>query len=923
MHRLKQLAEHGRSIITKDSQPLINGWLFLLVWSLLSSVAFANDHDDDYNSDSLLNDDNLLIVDIYLGRYKLAENIFIYSSPETTLVPLQPLFDSIDFPIEVDPVALKAYGWFFDENNLFDLSVYDRRLVAGDQILSIPENALIVSDEIDLYVDIQQIRQWLPININIETSRLRLVVSGDQPLPLERKLEREKLRDRALGGPEKEDLPVIPDHYDWAGEPIVYMNLGYQTRNEKIDTSSKNSDSYYTLQASGDLLGMESRISLAKSAYDSEHREVLTFYKRPNDPDESMIAGLKYMAAGDVYAVSDSLIFSGGDGLGIDLQFGQVSNNDSFGKRVIEGDGPPNWEVELYRNGTLLDFQTIGSDGRYRFIDVPVEYGENIFDIRIFGPQGQSRNNRESINVGNEMQAKGKTAVRLSYTDLGESLIDDKPENIVADDGTIIELREPPGDQKAYLSVKHGLTDWLALGAAFAKHDNVFGQGIDNQYTELSLMGAFPGISLGFNHVSQDDAGEAFQISGQTRLGNMSLSFLHQDFDDFSSDRNPDGKLDTESEIRISGSFNPFSIFSSSANPISYNLTYDDEQRVNGSQVETLENLLGFQLLGGRMTINTTHSEFSNSESRTLGRTSYTRVAGYNTSIRAELNYSIEPDSELTSASTDITWLPSARIRTQLGLFKDLSDDGSDSIDFTASYLLDAFTLSASTYFIEGGDHAVFLSAEFSLGPDAGNSWSVSGKPRSQNGRLKARVFLDNDRDGIYSPGDDPLSGASFIGRSEWKERLTDDNGIAYLDNLSVDAPQRFALNESSLSDPYMKSTFAKSQIVSHAGGVQKIDIAVISTVEAEGSLSISRKGKVAPLAGIPVTVKNSNGDIIASAITEFDGFYVVSGLPPGNYFLSMDKKALERFRLSAIDDVPFTASAEDGVVYIDAIVLK
>ena len=75
---------------------------------------------------------------------------------------------------------------------------------------------------------------------------------------------------------------------------------------------------------------MEGRISLAKNAYDSEHREILTFYKRPNHPDESMVAGLKYMAAGDVYAVSDSLIFSGGDGLGIDLRFGEGSENDGY-----------------------------------------------------------------------------------------------------------------------------------------------------------------------------------------------------------------------------------------------------------------------------------------------------------------------------------------------------------------------------------------------------------------------------------------------------------------------------------------------------------------------------------------------------------------------------------------------------------------
>ena len=78
------------------------------------------------------------------------------------------------------------------------------------------------------------------------------------------------------------------------------------------------------------------------------------------------------------------------------------------------------------------------------------------------------------------------------------------------------------------------------------------------------------------NHVSQDGAGHANLLSGQTRLGNTSLTFLHKDYDNFSSDRNPGGILESESELRISGIVNPPVI-----NPISYNLIYTDEQRLS------------------------------------------------------------------------------------------------------------------------------------------------------------------------------------------------------------------------------------------------------------------------------------------------------------------------------------------------------
>ena len=99
---------------------------------IFAASSFAKDHDH-FDYESLLNDDNLLIVDIHLGRYKLAENVFIYTSPEATLIPLQPLFDSIDFPIEVDPVALKAYGWFIEENIFRHDSAPRRKLMNARQ----------------------------------------------------------------------------------------------------------------------------------------------------------------------------------------------------------------------------------------------------------------------------------------------------------------------------------------------------------------------------------------------------------------------------------------------------------------------------------------------------------------------------------------------------------------------------------------------------------------------------------------------------------------------------------------------------------------------------------------------------------------------------------------------------------------------
>ena len=60
-------------------------------------------------------------------------------------------------------------------------------------------------------------------------------------------------------------------------------------------------------------------------------------------------------------------------------------------------EGPPGWEVELYRNGTLIEFATVGSDGRYFFPDEENPFGENTFVAKLFGPQGQIHEDRQTF----------------------------------------------------------------------------------------------------------------------------------------------------------------------------------------------------------------------------------------------------------------------------------------------------------------------------------------------------------------------------------------------------------------------------------------------------------------------------------------------------------------------------------------------
>jgi len=865
-----------------------------------------------FEQTEIISDDNLLIVDIHMGPYKLAENVFVYTPPEANLIPLQPFFDALEFPIEVEPNELRAFGWYLSPENTFDLNANKQSLTIGKDKATLSGNELIISDDIDLYVDLALIATWFDLDITMDKGRLRIKIEPDDKLPIIQRLARDKKRDRILNAKAQKQLPIKNDRYRLISPVMVDVTTGYtyidQSEQSEASPDSPESDDFLNLQATADLLFMEAYFASSKPANVEETEKTLTLTKRPNKPGGRMAGGIEFATAGDIFSVSDSLIFDGGRGLGAELQFGGVSTDSDFGKKVIEGDGPPGWEVELYRNGTLVEFSVIGNDGRYRFEDVAVEYGENIFDIRLFGPQGQERSFRENIRVGNEMIPKGEIVARISHADLNDSVFDNE----------IVTLNPEIPDEKTFMQIKTGITEWLGAGLTYAQRKGLGADAKDLNYGGLNLSGALPGISLALDFYSQEDGGDAFALSGQTRLGSNAISFLHKDYDEFVSDRNETGQLNYESELRVTGLASFFQ------QPISYQLTTERSEFNNENVVTQVDGRLGFQFLNGRVTSESTYVHTNISpESTWQGQTSYLRTLNQQVSLRASTSYTIEPTEEFTSAGASVVWRPYPRFRSQAGFNSDLTEKGTNSFDFSTSYLFDAITLSLTALVEEGGDKVLTLSTEFSLGKEADSTWSLSGLSRARSGRAIAKVYLDNDDDGRYSQGDEPLEGIQFTGRNEWTNKATDQNGIVHLYGLNGSYPTKVKLNTNTLEDAYWKPATQELRVASHAGGLQRLNFPVSVTVEAEGTIEFEKAGKRQPVGGMPIIIEDTTGKVVARTITEFDGFYVIEGLRKGNYVLKIDQKAIDRFKIKAFKPVPFYADPEQGIIYIDMIVLS
>jgi hypothetical protein len=70
----------------------------------------------------------------------------------------------------------------------------------------------------------------------------------------------------------------------------------------------------------------------------------------------------------------------------------------TFAGDVLRGILPLGWEVELYRQGSLVGLTTVGDDGRYAF-EVPLVYGTNPVEVIGYGPTGEVRRFERTFEV--------------------------------------------------------------------------------------------------------------------------------------------------------------------------------------------------------------------------------------------------------------------------------------------------------------------------------------------------------------------------------------------------------------------------------------------------------------------------------------------------------------------------------------------
>ena len=150
-------------------------------------------------------------------------------------------------------------------------------------------------------------------------------------------------------------------------------------------------------------------------------------------------------------------------------ELAQINDNKTIN---LTGDIQLGWDIELYRNGILIDQQMSLQSGRYEFNDVDLLFGDNQFELIMYGPQGQIESKTEQYFITTNSVGQGEGQYRFSVADVGESLFGVSTISTAQDPGVLL--------SGVY---NRGITDWFSLSAGVSSL--LADEGEDQQYFSL------------------------------------------------------------------------------------------------------------------------------------------------------------------------------------------------------------------------------------------------------------------------------------------------------------------------------------------------------------------------------------------------------------------------------------------------------
>lgn len=855
----------------------------------LSYLLFAFSADslaEDLNADSWTpRDEDLRILQIQVEKYKLEDVLPAYQRKDFLLVPIGYMSEILDLAVEVDIGSGIAKGFVLKEANTFYLDAARGEVIIKGVSQTYNKSLVYVLDD-DIYIDGSLISKWFDISIDTNLFASIITFKSVEPFPFIVRMQREEkiAKSRARLNA---DVPYYPYHYEpYDMLSVPFIDQTFESTNRYGDFGSTNTFNSRTYM-SADLLGMSSSLYLFASEDDVLDDFRFTLGKK--DPEKELLG----FARASEYAIGHvleprlkNITIPGDQEPGALISNFPLNQQAEYDRHRFIGNLLPGWEVELYHNDRLIGYQSVAVDGQYDFEDVPILFGRNYFRLVFYGPQGQVREQEQIFELGESLTKKGQHLYRVLATD------------------------NEQGGSRATAQYDIGLTDRISASfiGASVPLDVTASTVEQHSYAQVGLRGFWESFFVTFDVIDDLDGGEAVNFDLQTGFGGTVIKFNHTILNHFFSEQYQLSaqEFKDDTEIRIDTTIPPSFL---PRIPFSLELRMSDFE--SGNDRNELINLLSLQTYGLSLSNQLTYVENSAAANYFIGAfglSSYIQGTG----IRGTVNYAIQPIDEVTSV--DITVRPRLYKQYQFtyGLNHSLLEDLTQ-VSASASKAIGKYNLSLGVRY--NTDDVYSLDARFSIGigrEPREKRWESNALAIAGRGSVSARVFLDNDQDGLFSEGDEPIEDIGFTLNGGYEKTRTDENGIAYITGIPEHRPVNIAVNKSTISDPLLTAALDGMRIVPRPGQAMQLDFPIFTSGEIDGTVYLVKDGRSIGAGRVKVEVVDESGRVVRTSTTEYDGFYVVSNIPLGSYSVRVSPDQMSELGLQAEGDLSLSITSKE-----------
>ncbi len=799
---------------------------------------------------------NLLVLEVQLDGQVLSDSFSAYQDGQQILLPLGELARLLTLSIQVRPDAGSAAGSVIREDHTFALNLGESLItLSGREQGFEPRLATVIGD--DIYVSSQLLSRWLPLDLKIDLSALQLKVKPREKLPLQERLERERMAANLNGmqAAERPNYPYTPSTPALAGVPFIDQSFGADAR---FGRNAEQYKSAYTAYLTGDLLGMEGAAYVLKT--DDKSSPDLRMSLSRHDPDGGLLGPLHARAVtlGNVVLPSVRNIMTGspkGNGLAVSNR--PLDQPNSFDRHSLRGDLPPGWDVTLYYNNSLVAFQSSRSDGQYAFDDLPLSIGPNDFRLVFHGPLGQLRVEKQSFLLDQASVKPGELYYSVAQQ--------------YADDGTTRSVAQVDVGLTQHVTGNFGVVRRPQLGTQTPLN---FGQlGLQAYMNSMILSSEFTGMQGG---------GSLGEFGLKTRLGGFTVDLTHTQRvgarlnNDIYADVAGGARL--RDELHFNGSVKPGGL------PVVV-IDLDTQRNLfNDSPNNYLLGLRTSTLLRGTAFSNSLRWQRTGDATTTDGVLQVSRRVA-DIGLNGQLVYTLRPGTSVQALALNVDHNIADGYQISGGLLRTMDTQTTlASAGFSKNF--GSFGLAMTASYSNQREAAIGMQVFVALDRDPRTGkWSLDGMPLAGMGAISARAFVDRNMNGIHDPGEDWVPNAGFILNGGGRHpTLTNADGTAMLTRLAPGRYADVALDPATLEDPQWKPLTPGVRVLPRPGRVESLEFPVVPTSEVEGTVYLVEKGgKRRGIGDAHIELVDAKGKVVATTTSSADGYYLFHQVLPGH----------------------------------------